>query len=373
MQSDSDTKKTILNAAKAGAGMLKDLPAFLNKQMRTLQSVFGRISAACSRLADIQKAEAAVLVLVLSVVILAHETKALQLEKAHEAVGDTVVMASAAQEAAESAASLVVQSGVSIDLWDARAYLESNLNQKTASLRSEYMEILDRGEGDSFHPGSETERKIWETVRAQRKKELSRDPYLILVNKWHYLPDDYEADPVTLPNGQMIGSQCFEPLTQMLEDCAEAGGNPIVCSGYRPHDKQVYLFGEQINRWLYAGYGQEDAEDLAATAVAIPGTSEHELGLAADIYSSENMSLDESQVQTFTQQWLMENCWRYGFVLRYPKDKSDITGIIFEPWHYRYVGDKHAQKIHQAGICLEEYLDETDHPEPTEDSYEREE
>jgi LAS superfamily LD-carboxypeptidase LdcB len=103
-------------------------------------------------------------------------------------------------------------------------------------------------------------------------------------------------------------------------------------------------------------------------AVAVPGTSEHELGLAADIYSSENMSLDESQVDTFTQQWLMENCWKYGFVLRYPRAKSDITGIIFEPWHYRYVGYEHARRIHEADICLEEYLDETEHPEKTEET-----
>jgi D-alanyl-D-alanine carboxypeptidase len=100
---------------------------------------------------------------------------------------------------------------------------------------------------------------------------------------------------------------------------------------------------------------------MAATAVAVPGTSEHELGLAADIYSSENMSLDESQVDTFTQQWLMEHCWEYGFVLRYPKDKNEITGIIFEPWHYRYVGKEHAEIIHKAGICLEEYLDQAEH------------
>ena len=375
MQPDSDTNRTKINASGTAGRILKEIPAFLTDQRRTVISLCGRIAAACSNASDLHKAAAAVLVLVISIVTLVHETNVLYSAKLHDTAGDRdrIVMASAAQDAAESAASEVVQSGMSIELWDARAHLESDLNRQTASLRSEYMKILDRGEGDSFHPGSETERKLWETVRARRKKELSEDPYLILVNKWHYLPDDYEADPVTLPNGQMIGNQCFEPLMKMLEDCAEAGGTPIVCSGYRPHDKQVYLFGEQINRWLYAGYGQEDAEDLAATAVAIPGTSEHELGFAADIYSSENMSLDESQVQTFTQQWLMENCWRYGFVLRYPKDKSDITGIIFEPWHYRYVGDKHAQKIHQAGICLEEYLDETDHPEPTEDSYEREE
>ena len=334
MQPDSDTNRTKINASGTAGRILKEIPAFLTDQRRTVISLCGRIAAACSNASDLHKAAAAVLVLVISIVTLVHETNVLYSVKLHDTAGDRdrIVMASAAQDAAESAASEVVQSGMSIELWDARAHLESDLNRQTASLRSEYMKILDRGEGDSFHPGSETERKLWETVRARRKKELSEDPYLILVNKWHYLPDDYEADPVTLPNGQMIGNQCFEPLMKMLEDCAEAGGTPIVCSGYRPHDKQVYLFGEQINRWLYAGYGQEDAEDLAATAVAIPGTSEHELGFAADIYSSENMSLDESQVQTFTQQWLMENC---GSVSRNIWTRQNIPTMQRTPMNRR--------------------------------------
>lgn len=234
--------------------------------------------------------------------------------------------------------------------------------QARRSLQDQYRAILDRGMGASFVPETEYGKALWQEVRNLRREELEKDPFLILVNQWHYLPEGYEADPVDLPNGQRIGDDCYEPLMQMLADCAAAGGTPIVCSGYRPHWHQVNLFDAQINRWLYAGYGQEDAEALAATAVAIPGTSEHELGLAADIYSTENMDLDESQVYTLTQQWLMENSWRYGFVLRYPKDKSEITGIIFEPWHYRYVGKEHAKKIYDAGICLEEYLDLAEHP-----------
>lgn len=233
--------------------------------------------------------------------------------------------------------------------------------QGRQALREYYRKILDSGQGDSYDPGTGARKSLWEEVREERREELKKDPLLLLVNKWHSLPDDYEAHPVTLPNWKEIDSSCYEPLMQMLEDCAAAGGTPIVCSGYRAHWYQVSLFDAQIDRWLYAGYGQEDAEELASTAVAVPGTSEHELGLAADIYSSENMDLDESQIYTFTQQWLMQNSWRYGFILRYPQDKSDITGIIFEPWHYRYVGKEHAKKIYDAGICLEEYLDETAH------------
>ena len=110
---------------------------------------------------------------------------------------------------------------------------------------------------------------------------------------------------------------------------------------------------------LAQGRTQEEAEAEAGTVVAVPGTSEHELGLAVDICDSENQNLDESQLETLTQQWLIEHCWDYGFILRYPVDKSEITGIIYEPWHYRYVGRK-TQKIHESGLCLEEYPGKTE-------------
>lgn len=230
-------------------------------------------------------------------------------------------------------------------------------NDVEQSLREQYYALLESGRTPEFAPSGEAQRRIWEEVREERKKSLEKDPLLILVNRLNYLPEGYKTEPVSLENGQMISRECYEPLEEMLADCREAGGTPIVCSGYRPHWYQEDLFEAQINRWIYAGYGQEESRALAATAVAVPGTSEHELGLAADIYSSENTDLDESQVNTFTQKWLMENSWRYGFILRYPEHKSDITGIIFEPWHYRYVGTENAKKIFDSGLCLEEYLD----------------
>lgn len=87
-----------------------------------------------------------------------------------------------------------------------------------------------------------------------------------------------------------------------------------------------------------------------------PGTSEHQLGLAVDIVDADYQLLNHAQEDTAVHQWLLEHCWDYGFILRYPADKGDVTGIIYEPWHYRYVGREHAQAIRAAGLCLEEYL-----------------
>ena len=101
---------------------------------------------------------------------------------------------------------------------------------------------------------------------------------------------------------------------------------------------------------------QEQAEAETAKSVAVPGTSEHQLGLALDIVDKSYQMLEEDQQDTPAQQWLMANCWRYGFILRFPKDKEAVTGITYEPWHYRYVGEEVAKTITEGGLCLEEYL-----------------
>ena len=112
----------------------------------------------------------------------------------------------------------------------------------------------------------------------------------------------------------------------------------------------------KVQRLMAAGYDAEEADQKAATVVARPGTSEHELGLAVDIVDAGYQQLDEGQASTPVQQWLMAHCWEYGFILRYPDGKSDLTGIIYEPWHYRYVGVETAQALRESGQCLEEYL-----------------
>lgn len=185
---------------------------------------------------------------------------------------------------------------------------------------------------------------------------VSEDWNLILVNPWNEIPDGYKISLADLPNGQSIDFRCYPALVEMMEACRAAGLHPLICSSYRTQEKQEALFQERIDELIRQGYSAGDARTKAATSVARPGTSEHQAGLAVDIVDTSYQALDASQEQTMVQQWLMENSWRYGFILRYPNNKSSLTGIIYEPWHYRYVGKEAAQEIYDRGICLEEYL-----------------
>ena len=147
-----------------------------------------------------------------------------------------------------------------------------------------------------------------------------------------------------------------EHLRDMLADCREEGLSPLICSSFRERSKQERLFENDVRKYMYSGMTEEEAREETARNVAIPGSSEHEAGLAVDIVYAGRQILDEDQEDNETQQWLMEHCWEYGFILRYPYDKQDITGITYEPWHYRYVGFEAAEEIMSKGICLEEYL-----------------
>lgn len=182
------------------------------------------------------------------------------------------------------------------------------------------------------------------------------DWQLLLVNAWHKLPEDYHVELKTLANGLQVDARIYDDLNAMLTDCREAGLEPIVCSAYRTEDTQTRLYRNKVSRLLSAGWSRDTVEQEAARWVAPPGTSEHQTGLALDIVSADYQLLDEQQAQTPEQQWLMAHCWEYGFVLRYPADKCAVTGIGYEPWHYRYVGKEAAREMQQKGLCLEEYL-----------------
>lgn len=189
------------------------------------------------------------------------------------------------------------------------------------------------------------------------KEESAAIPWnLVLVNPDTPLPENYEINVKQLDNGQAVDERCYDDLQNMMNDCRSAGLRPVICSSYRTQEKQQILFDNQVEKWKNQGYSEDEAKMQAGKLVAVPGTSEHQLGLALDIVDISYQLLDEEQENTPTQKWLLENSWKYGFILRYPKDKTDITKISYEPWHYRYVGKKAAKEIFDAKICLEEYL-----------------
>lgn len=185
------------------------------------------------------------------------------------------------------------------------------------------------------------------------------DWMLTLVNPWNPLPEDYACTLTRLSNGHSVDERCCPDLQAMMDACRAAGLSPVICSSYRSREKQEELFQGKVNRLIAQGYSQESAKTEAARSVALPGTSEHQLGLAVDIVDLGNQNLDSTQETTAVQQWLMAHSWEYGFILRYPSDKSELTGIIYEPWHYRYVGKAAAEEIFRQGVCLEEYLNQT--------------
>lgn len=184
--------------------------------------------------------------------------------------------------------------------------------------------------------------------------------YLRLVNKDHPMTEADVPEVATETvdtNGYEVDARIMADLEAMFADARAAGRNPMICSAFRAWDLQVSLYENKIERVMQEeGLSYEDAAVKAATVVAKPGTSEHQVGLALDIVSSEYQELDEAQMETEDQKWLMENSWKYGFILRYPMDKSEITGVIFEPWHYRYVGKKAAKEITEQNLTLEEYV-----------------
>ncbi len=183
---------------------------------------------------------------------------------------------------------------------------------------------------------------------------------LILVNRSHPLPEDYEPELelVEEKDGRSyyLDVRCAQAFWNMMAECAADGGQPYICSGYRSREDQEKLVEDKVRRLTEEGVSPEEAPEQALMTVAEPGTSEHELGLAADLFDESYPYLDELQEQTPTQLWLMENSWRYGFILRYPNGTTEQTGILYEPWHYRYVGRAYAEEIHMLGLTLEEYL-----------------
>lgn len=175
---------------------------------------------------------------------------------------------------------------------------------------------------------------------------------LVLVNHNHPIPKNYDIDLTELSNGRQVDSRMYPYLQKMFDQMRSEGIYPIVGEGYRTADEQQKMMNDKIEAYINEGYSKTAAKKLAKTMVAAVGTSEHQLGLAVDINADKKLSTNDD---VYT--WLAKHAYQYGFILRYPPDKTKITGIEYEPWHYRYVGENAAREIYTQGLCLEEYIE----------------
>ena len=180
---------------------------------------------------------------------------------------------------------------------------------------------------------------------------------LVLVNKWNKMEEGYVPELTEYAEGHRVDARIEDSLRNMIKGAKKAGYAIYLLSAYRDVEKQTDLYQAEIAKWKAKGYSAKDAEQQAGTIVAVPGTSEHHLGLAVDLVSSEHVKLDAGAEKTNGYKWLVAHCHEYGFILRYPNGATEITGIIYEPWHFRYVGVEAATEIMENGITLEEYLD----------------
>lgn len=173
---------------------------------------------------------------------------------------------------------------------------------------------------------------------------------LVLVNYENAIPENYEPKLVEVPGGEKVDERIYDPLMEMLEAAKEGNWDqlPMVVSGYRTQETQQQFFDDKVAEYRKEGNSQSEAEELAKQWVSLPGYSEHQIGLAVDINGA-----------TYDLYfWLQENSYKYGFIFRYPGDKTDSTGVAEEVWHYRYVGVEAATEMYEKGLCLEEYLAE---------------
>ena len=186
----------------------------------------------------------------------------------------------------------------------------------------------------------------------------SRGWEIIMVNPWNSTPDDYKMELVSIGGEQSMAAEAAAAFEILNQDMIAIGKGPKVNSTYRSAEKQKELFDQRVAAYMNEeGLSEEQAISIVSRSVAIPGTSEHQLGLAVDISDATYVRMDASQMETPTQLWMIDNSWRYGFILRYPNGKSRITGIEYEPWHYRYVGKELAAELYELNLTMEEYLD----------------
>lgn len=221
-------------------------------------------------------------------------------------------------------------------------------------------EILDGNGGadvDESEAGYELTAKPAKVVDVDSLTFDKKDWKLTLVNKQHPIPEGYTFELGTIKDAMKCDKRVIPDLMGMLQGAQKDGVNLVICSPYRDMNRQVALFQSKVEKYMEDGMGYMEAYKSTAQAVTIPGSSEHQMGLAIDIVEEGYPYLNEGFANTKAGQWLAEHSVEYGFIVRYPKGKEYITSIEFEPWHFRYVGKEAAIYMKVKGLCLEEFVD----------------
>ena len=213
-------------------------------------------------------------------------------------------------------------------------------------------DLLANREGETYQPPS-----VDMEITGEEQEFDSSDWRLVLINKQHPIPEEYDFTLGTFTAGMRCDERIIEDLLLMMQAAKDDGVNLEVCSPYRGDNRQEYLFNKKIKNYMGQGMSYMEAYKIASQIVTVPGASEHQVGLALDIWSDTYKSLDKGFEDTEAGKWLAEHSCEYGFILRYPEGKEYITSIEYEPWHFRYVGREAAMIMKQENICLEEFWD----------------
>lgn len=233
-------------------------------------------------------------------------------------------------------------------------YEDANLDNLEDVDKYTLDEILEENKQiESVDMGETTE----STEQAEKPVFDKSDWRLVLINKQHPIPEDYEFTLGTIKGAMKCDERILEDLLAMLQAAKNDGVNLVICSPYRDLNRQEVLFDRKIKNYMSRGMGYMDAYKLASQAVTVPGASEHQIGLALDIVCDYYSLLNEGFGETEAGKWLAEHSCEYGFILRYPKGKEYITSIEYEPWHFRYVGREAAQVITEQNMTLEEFVE----------------
>lgn len=203
----------------------------------------------------------------------------------------------------------------------------------------------------SLEPDESTEEEELADISAFDREDWK----IMLINKQHPIPEDYEFTLATIKGSMKCDERIIPELQQMMQEAKKDGVTLVIRSPYRDYERQIYLFNRKVKGYMKKKMSYLESYRTTAQAVTIPGASEHQAGLALDITSDSYSTLTQGFAETQAGQWLAEHSYEYGFILRYPEGKEDITGISFEPWHFRYVGKAAAKYMYDHDLTLEEF------------------